>query len=223
MTKSRGILTRAKWTAEKIEILKQQYADQLAADIASSLGMKTHHIYRKAKALGLKKSAEFYSGEKSGRTNGQHGKGTRFFKGQTSWNQGLKGLNLGGKQTQFKPGQTAPNTQAIGSYRITKDGTLQRKISNNKGSNSNRWRGVHELVWVESNGAVPEKHIVVFKPGTRTTVLDEITIEKVECISLAENMKRNTVHNLPKELVEVVRLRAVINRKINRVTKENHE
>ncbi len=53
----------------------------------------------------------------------------------------------------------------------------------------------------------------------KTNVLEEITIDRVECVSLAENMRRNTVHNMPKELVDVVRIRAVLTRHINRRTK----
>lgn len=108
------------------------------------------------------------------------------------------------------------NTQPIGSYRLTKDGTLQRKISEDKGNNSKRWRGVHELVWVEVNGPVPLKHIVVFKPGQRTAELEEITIDRVECITLAENMNRNTRHNMPKELSDLIQLRGALNRQINK-------
>jgi hypothetical protein len=69
---------------------------------------------------------------------------------------------------------------------------------------------------VEVNGPLPPKHIVVFKPGMRTNVLEEITVDRVECISLAENLKRNTRHNLPPELNQVVQLRAVLTRQINK-------
>lgn len=118
--------------------------------------------------------------------------------------------------TQFRPGQDPPNTLPIGSYRFDKDGTLQRKINNDKGNNSKRWRGVHELVWIAEHGPVPPKHIVIFKPGRRTAVLEEIILDAVECISLAENMKRNTRHNLPKELSDLIGLRAQITRQINK-------
>jgi hypothetical protein len=99
-------------------------------------------------------------------------------------------------------------------------GTLQRKISNAKGSNSKRWRGVHELVWIEANGPVPPGHICVFRPGMRTAVLEEITVERVECISFAENMRRNSYHTrFPKEIGLAIQLRGALNRKINHITK----
>jgi hypothetical protein len=137
--------------------------------------------------------------------------------------KGVVGTQPACRATQFRAGQMPHNTQPIGSCRLDRDGTLQRKISNDKGSNSKRWRGVHELVWIEANGPVPPKHIVVFKPGMRTAELDEITLERVECISLAENMKRNTRHNLPPELNEVIQLRAVLTRQINKRAKHGQE
>ena len=94
-------------------------------------------------------------------------------------------------------------------------------MSNDPGNNSKRWRAVHELVWVAAHGPVPVKHIVVFKPGMCSNVLEEITVDRVECISLAENMRRNTIHNLPPEIKQVVQLRGVLTRAINK--REKHE
>lgn len=128
-------------------------------------------------------------------------------RGQTSWNKGVKGVagvQEACRATQFKPRQAPHNTAPIGSTKFDKSGVLLQKISNNAGNNSKRWRAVHELVWVRENGPVPPKHIVVFKPDMRTNVFEQITIDRVECISVAENMKRNTRHNLPPELNEVI-------------------
>lgn len=203
-------------TAEQVAILRKRYPNERTEDLVAVIGRDLRSIYQKAKALGLKKTAEYLASPAACRTNGKQGMGTRFQKGHATWNQGMKGLQYeASKPTQFKPGTMPHNTQPIGSYRMDKDGTLQRKISNDKGSNSKRWRGVHELVWVEENGPVPAGHIVVFKPGMRTNQLEEITLQRVECISLAENMKRNTVHRLPKELAQLVLLRGALNRKIN--------
>jgi hypothetical protein len=61
-----------------------------------------------------------------------------------------------------------------------------RKIreGNNGGLN---WESVARLVWKEANGAIPARHMIVFKDGKKITVLEEITIDKLECISREEN------------------------------------
>lgn len=220
MTKSRDIRKPyARWPAADVQMLRELYPNRKSEDVAAAIGKTTAQVYSKAAALGLKKSSEYLAGPHSCRLRqgDNAGASTRFQTGFVPWNKG-KAFVAGGRsaETRFGAGHAPHNTQPIGSYRLTKDGTLQRKISNDKGSNSVRWRGVHELVWVEANGPVPPKHIVVFKPGQRTAELDEITVDRVECISLAENMKRNTRHNLPKELSDLIQLRGALNRQINK-------
>lgn len=211
-------MARTQWTIEMIEIIKTCYADTQTQALADQLGISTSAIYQKAAALCLKKSAEYLSGPHACRLRrGDNvGKDTRFHQGQAPWNKGMKGLDIGGKETRFCPGVLPHNTREIGSYRFSKEGYLQRKIANAKGSNSKRWRSVHELVWIEHNGPVPEKHIVVFKPTMRTNVLEQITIKKLECISMAENMRRNTLHRYGKEIASTIQLRGAITRQINR-------
>jgi len=226
MTKSRGInAPKAVWTDEQIETLRRLYPNYRSEDIAFMIGQPLQTVYRKANSMGLKKTAEFIAAESARQLNrpDHPARESRFQKGLVPWNKGVKGVagvQEACRATHFKPGQTPHNTLPIGSLKLDKDGTLQRKVSNASGNNSARWRGVHELVWTEVNGPLPPKHIVVFKPGMRTNVLEEITVDRVECISLAENMRRNTVHNMPKELVDLVRLRGVLTRSINRKEKD---
>lgn len=213
------------WTEDQLETLRLLYARYKTEDVAFMVGHPLEAVYRKANSLGLKKTAEFVAAEAARQMmRPDHpAREHRFQKGHSSWNKGTKGVHTGGDATQFKPGQLPRNTRPIGSLKLDKGGVLQRKISNDKGNNSARWRGVHELVWVEHNGPLPPKHIVVFKPGMRTNVLEKITIDRVECISLAENMKRNTRHNLPPELNEIVQLKAVLTRQINKRMKHGQE
>jgi hypothetical protein len=219
MTKSRGIAKpRIFWTEDQVRQLRELYPHQTTEAVAAALGRPVPAVYHKATSLGIKKSAEYMAGPHACRLRRGDNVGARYrFKpGQPAWNKGMKGLDLGGKQTQFKPGSMPHNTHPVGSYRINKDGALQRKISEDKGNNSKRWRGVHELVWVEANGPVPAGHIVVFKPGQRTAELEEITVDRVECITLAENMRRNTKHRFPKEIADLMQLRGALNRQINK-------
>ncbi len=227
MTKSRNILApRTKWTDEMLEILRSRYPHEKTSKIADDLGVQLERVYRKAKKMGLSKTEEYLASPDACRLRRDNSGGIpyRFKKGQLPPNKGLRrpGYAPGRMaESQFKKGSAPHNTHEVGSYRITRDGTLQRKIGNAKGSNSKRWRGVHELVWIEANGPVPPKHIVVFKPGMRTNVLEEITIDKVECISLAENMRRNTYHNrYPKEIGLAIQMRGALTRRINKLTRQ---
>ena len=227
MTKSRGInAPKAVWTEDQLELLRSFYPRFKTADIAFMVGHSLHTVYRKANELGLEKTAEFVAQE-AARSMGRPDHPARahqFRKGQAVWNKGTKGvagIQEECRATQFKPGQSPSNTLPIGSTKLAKSGVLLQKVSNDPGNNSKRWRAVHELVWVRANGPVPAKHIVVFRPGMRSSVLEEFTVDRVECISLAENMKRNTRHNLPPELNEVVQLRSVLTRQINKRIK-NH-
>lgn len=80
------------------------------------------------------------------------------------------------------------------------------------------------MAWEAANGPVPEGHIVIFKPGMKTFVSAEITVDRLEVVTLAENMRRNSFHTrYPKDLAELVMLKASLTRKINRRTKEQRD
>ncbi|MFD4837697.1 HNH endonuclease [Achromobacter sp. NPDC058515] len=211
-----------KWTEAQEAAVRKFYANAPTKVIAAAVGRSESSVYQLAQRLGLRKSDTYLSSPEAGRFDGTRGEACRFPKGHEPWNKGTS-FQPGGKsvETRFKPGSRPHTWQPVGSYRITKDGTLQRKISDAPGSNSKRWRGVHELVWIECNGPVPAGHIVVFKPGMRTADVDLITVDKVECISFADNMRRNTLHRYPKHITDAIRARAVLNRRINHV--ENHQ
>lgn len=229
MTRSRGInAPKAVWSEDQLETLRRLYPNYKTEDIAFMLGQTLDATYRKANSLGLKKTAEFLAGPAGNAfaRADNAGRLCRFQKGLVPWNKGVKGvagMQPACRATWFKPGSKPHTTLPIGSTKLDKSEVLLQKISDAPGNSCKRWRAVHELVWVRVNGPVPPKHIVVFKPGMRTNVLEEITIDRVECISLAENMKRNTRHNLPPELNQIVQLKAVLTRQINKRIKHEQE
>ena len=213
------------WTKKATVVLRRRYPNEPTAGIAADLGVTVTACYQKARNLGLKKSPDYLASPAACRLRrgDKVGAAFRYLPGHVPANKGIKGWQAGGraKETQFKPGAAPHNASAVGDYRHDKDGTLQRKIGTAKGSNSKRWRGVHELVWIEAHGPVPPGHICVFKPGTRTSVLEEITLDCVECISFAENMRRNSYHNrYPKEIGLAIQARGALVRKIRRVERE---
>lgn len=235
VTKSRGIMKpRRRWNEVDLELLRRNYADSRTEDLAAVLDRDLQHVYAKAMKLGLAKSAAYLASPAACRLRrgDDVGKQHRFQKGQVPANKGLRrpGWAPGDMaKTQFKKGRPAceaRNYVPIGSLRLSKDGYLERKVTDDPTLvPARRWVGVHRLVWMETHGQIPPKHIVAFKPGRRTTDPALITLDALELITLAENMRRNTLHNYPREIVQVHQLRGAITRQINKRAKaeETHE
>jgi HNH endonuclease len=219
MTKSRNILAPCRpWTRLELELLRREYADGVTADIARALDRPLTHVYACAGRLGLRKSDAFAASDKSGRIlkGGKLSQATQFKPGLVPWNKGSHHV-AGGRsaETRFAKGNRPHTWVPIGSLRINSDGYLDRKVNDLPGPSHVRWHPVHRLVWEAAHGPTPVGHVVVFKPGRRTTVEADIMLDAIELISRRELMARNTMHNMPKPLVELMRLRGRLTRAIN--------
>lgn len=215
------------WTEAEIAVLTRLYPTTRAKDIAPHLPrFSITQILGKAWRMGLKKPVEVIRQHaRESMLNPQHGgRNTQFQPGQRTWNTGMKGWQAGGRstETQFKKGELSGRAQAllqpIGAERINKDGIVQRKVTH-EGHGGQRWKSAHQLIWSEAHGPIPPRHIVVFKDGDRRN----FDLANLECISCAENMRRNTVHNLPKPIAQLVQLRGALTRKINQLSQTSHE
>ena len=221
-------MKRQLWTPDDIDALRRLYPDHTADVVGKVLGRKAGSVHAKANQLGIEKSEAFKDSDRSGRIRLglQHPAmvASRFQPGLTPWNKGTNYV-AGGRsaETRFRKGSKPHTTLPLGSYRINPDGHLQRKVAEVSGNNSKRWRNVAELVWTEANGPLPPKHIVVFKPGMRTNVLELITLDRVECISLAENARRNHPRNKHPEFARLVQIKGAITRQVNRIAREAKE
>ena len=228
MTKNRNILSpRRFWTEVELELLRSNYADSLTSDLAIALGRTEKQVLAKAHAMNLHKSRQFIAelARERALAPDHGGIPTRFKKGIVPANKGIRrpGWAPGDMaKTQFKKGSKPYTWRPIGSYRVTADGVLERKVNDLPGNSNVRWKGVHVLVWAEVNGPVPAGHVVVFKPGHHTTDLAKITLDVVELLSRAQLMARNTIHNLHPKIVEVSRLRGTLKRAINRRSKKEN-
>jgi hypothetical protein len=225
MTKSRHIIApKAPWSPEREALMREFYPHVPALEIAKALGVSKPQVYRRARALGLVKSEAFLQSELSGRV--QRGKqhpgivGNQFKPGLVPWNKG-KHVVAGGRsaETRFKTGDRPVNWMPLGAVRVNYYGVLERKVreGNNGGKN---WEGVHRLVWKEHHGPIPRGHMVAFKGGKPLTKLEEITPDALECISHAENLRRNGIWTKSPELAQLYQLKGQINRQVNRIKKE---
>lgn len=231
MAKSKGILPpRRYWTEVEERLLREHYADTLTADLATALGRPPAAVSRKALAMGLRKTHEFKSEIARDRTSDPSHPARQyvFAKGFVPANKGAKrgrgwapGRMADG---QFKPGNKPQTWVPVGTERINSYGVLERKVSETPGPDQLRWRPVVRLVWEQAHGPVPAGHVVRFKDGRKPADPADRTayvLDALECIHRRDLMARNTVHNLPRELVEIVQARGALTRVIStRIKKE---
>lgn len=220
------------WSEGEIEALRRRYPHERTERIARDLGVAAHQVYAKAKKLGLKKTDAYLASPDACRLRRGDNVGAayRFKKGQVPSNKGLRrpGWHRGRmRETQFKPGRPAHearNYRPIGSTRIVY-GNLERKVTDDPALYpAKRWRPVHRMVWEAAHGPVPQGHVVVFRPGMHTTEEAEITIDRLELLTHAENMRRNSYHTrYPKEIGLAIQLRGQIVRQINKRTRREEQ
>lgn len=200
---------RKPWSNSDLEKLRDMYPHNSNTTLARIFGRSYNSIKNTAAKLQLHKSAEYMA----------TGPG-QFSQGDAAWNKGMKGLDIGGKGTRFKPGHISHNWKPIG-HEMEISGYLYRKTAEG-GTQHENYRPVQHIVWEEHYGPVPDGHIVTFKDGNNR----HFAINNLELITRSENMRRNSHHNnYPPEISQIIQLRGALNRKINnrRRQHEQHE
>ncbi len=86
-------------------------------------------------------------------------------KGHKPWNKGKKGLNIGGKQTQFKKGNRPQTWVPVGTEVVDPDGYAKVKVAN-----PNKWEYKHRMAWEKHNGPIPRGHVVIFGDGNKSNL-----------------------------------------------------
>lgn len=117
-----------------------------------------------------------------GLTNGVN---KQFKQGYDAWNKGLKGLNIGGKETQFKTGQRSHNYMPVGSERVNTDGYVDIKIAD-----PNKWKAKHQIIWEQENGPIPKGHCLIFLDSNKLNV----TLDNLKLISRSQLVRLNQNH-----------------------------
>lgn len=225
---------RKSWSPEDIAMLEREYPNVHTPTLAKKMGRTEKSVYSMATIRGLKKSDEFMQSDRSGRI--RRGRtdprmvATQFRVGQDAWNKGIKGVcgtHENCRRTQFKKGdpiQDRHNYQPIGSERLSKDGYLERKVTDDPSIvPTRRWIGVHRLVWEAANGPIPRGYVVCFLPGRRTAEAEKITLDALELVHRAELARRNHPRSKSPELAKLVQLKGAITRQVNRIAREAQE
>jgi len=193
------------------DIIRERYPFEPTKKIADDLGLSESSVYNRAFAMGIKKdpvylrSTQFPPGYLGG-------KATHIQKGTAPPNKGQKmSKDLYEKvaKTMFKKGNKPMNTQPIGTIHQRKDTGgkmyLYIKLADSK------WQLLNRYTWEQHNGPIPKGMVVVYKDGNYLNN----NIDNLLMITLKENMARNTIQRLPKELQQVMRLKCKLIKKIN--------
>lgn len=199
-------MKRKYWTQKDIDYLTLNYSDTITSELCEVLNRKRHDIFNKAFSLRLKKSDEYLK-RYVHIINNKEGEKFRFKKGFTPWNKGMKGLNMGGVETQFKKGNKPKNTKGKNHFHKRRDGYWYRKISDSN------WILEHNRIWIESGRTIPEGKFLVFKDGNP----DNICLDNLQLVTRRQNMIRNSYHRYPEDLRKMIQLKGAINRQLNKL------
>lgn len=203
-------------------MLRARFPHMRTRDLAAELRRTYTAVAQRALDFGLKKSPQFLASPESGRLHKADSRGasTRFVRGQVSWNKGSH-YAPGGRcaETQFKPGNKPKTWVPVGTEVVDEEGYRKRKVRDDapKGMSRRNWAFVHRLLWEQHHDPIPRGHNVVFVNGDNS----DIRIENLELVTRRALMARNTVHNLPKPLAQLVQLKGAIVRQINRRSRQH--
>lgn len=201
---------RHAWTPEQDAALRERFPTTASAALAMELGVSCTQLNGRATKLGLRKSKAYLSKMSRAKILGVT---TRFKPGHTPFNKGIKGWKAGGRSadTQFKKGAHPHSWKPIGSERMSKEGYLQRKLTDT-GYPPRDWVPVHHIIWRAAGFDIPKGYRLVFKNGDKT----RIEIDNLELVSIADLLRRNSYHNYGKDIARLVQLRGAITRQIHR-------
>jgi hypothetical protein len=217
------LCAKTRWSEDEDLILDALYAFSTMDRLRELLPGRTESmIFNRANSRGLKKSAEFMSQTHGARLLSDP-RTIESRKGRRTWNAGRTDwMPAASVATRFHPGHRPHTWNPVGHERVTHEGILEIKLTDT-GQTRRDYESVPRLVWERERGPIPEGRAVVFKRGLRTTEFRQITVERLECLSRAELMRRNSRHtNYPPEVNRLIQLRGALNRKI-RNRKKQHE
>ena len=204
------------WTEEENQLLQKHYSSNNSLFLQNMLNRTARSIYHHALQLGLKKDKGYLQSKACGRIIKGDARTffNRFPKGNKPWNKGLKGLDIGGKETRFKKGQRPATAHEINTVIIRqfKDDPPYKFIC----VEGSRAKLYHRYLWEQKKGKIPAGFILACKTAD-TLNADP---DNWEMISRAENMLRKSMHRYPLELQTTLRtiskIKKVINEKQNK-------
>ena len=215
--RGKAMIGKTTFTPEEDEIIKALYLELPVKTLGKLINRSHCGITRRFEALGLVIPLEVIEERKQN---------SRYSKGNVPFNKGKKIADYLSpeqyervKTTFFQSGHIPHN--ALPDFteveRPDKTGKMNIMIKL-PGRRKLVYKNIY--VWEEHTGKpLPKGYNVVFKTDDRTN----FSPENLECISNKELMLRNTVHRYPKEIVQLVQLKAAVKRQINQHEKNSNK
>tara|TARA_R110002020_G_scaffold318905_10_gene534575 strand:- start:5132 stop:5917 length:786 start_codon:yes stop_codon:yes gene_type:complete len=203
--KARG---RTSFTSEMDEFLKANYLTMPVKPLGQQIGKSYCGVMIRLRQLGLEIPEEIREARKK---KGQRKKGevpANKGRPQREWLSGKALKNV--QKTQFKKGHEPHNINYDGHERITKEGYIEIRIRKGK------YVLKHRHIWEQTNGKIPDKHILFFKDGNPLNC----QIENLEIKSMRNNMLDNSLQRFPKPIRKSQKLIWEISHKIKEHGKE---
>lgn len=144
-----------------------------------------------------------------------------FQKGRPPGNKGRKQAEYctpealeASRRTQFPKGHRPKNELPIGAISKTRNGYLIQKVSMT-GSQWERWKYLHRLIWEEQNGQIPKEMCLIFKNGNKEDCRIEnlMLVRRVELTTMAKKGYYFTEPELTEAAVNLVRLQQTANKR----------
>lgn len=212
---------RTSWTDAEIKILRLLYPTRRSSEIALLVSKTTKQVYYKACKLKIRKTPETIARlAAEAMKNPDHGgRKAMFQKGHETWNKGIK-FDSGGRshETRFKKGQKPHTWKPMGHERVSKEGYLQRKLTDT-GITRRDYVPIHHIVWKEAGREIPEGHALIFKDGDKRN----FALDNLELLHRSELMRRNRYHNHGPEVAKLIQLQGAITRQINKRKKKPND
>lgn len=140
-------------------------------------------------------------------------KSSHFDKGHVPYTKGKKQVEFMSPEaiertsrTRFKKGDKPHNYKPLG-YEANRLNYQFVKVA------EGQFIQKHRLLWEEKNGPIPAGYVLVFKDRNPAN----ICLENLELISYQENMLRNSVHDIPEEVIKPLAILNQLKRKIETV------
>lgn len=216
-------------TSENVKEILSMYPNTPTAYIAKKFDKSITTIYKTASRYGVQKSEDFKKSEFSGRIKkGQMlSESTQFKKGFVPFTKGKKLKDICKSEDSYRRSIANRWYKGCSPINEKKDGdiTIRRIRSVGNGNvipykfiriSRNKWEFLHRHIWSLKNGKIPDGFNIVFKDGNTMNC----SIDNLECISNAELVVRNSLHNLPEEIREVIYLKTSLTKAINNASKK---